>query len=112
MKISVIMTVYNERESLPRLLDSLAGQSRRPDEIVICDGGSSDDTPALIEAYAREHADALPPVRVLVEPGANISRGRNLAIQAAQGPVIVAPAAGVRLEPAWLETLVAPFAEA
>jgi glycosyltransferase involved in cell wall biosynthesis len=112
MKISVIMTVYNERESLPRLLDSLAGQSRRTDEIVICDGGSSDGTPALIEEYARAHADALPQVRVLVEPGANISRGRNLAIAAAQGPVIAATDAGVRLEPDWLEKLVAPFEEA
>ncbi len=109
MKISVIMTVYNERESLPRLLDSLAAQRRRPDEIVICDGGSSDGTPAFIEEYARVHADILPRVRVLVEPGANISRGRNLAIEAAQGPVIAATDAGVRLEPTWLEKLTAPF---
>ena len=109
MNVSVIMTIYNERESLPRLLDSLAGQSRRPDEIVICDGGSSDGTPALIEEYVRTHADVLPPVRVLVEPGANISRGRNLAIEAAQGPVIAATDAGVRLEPDWLEKLAAPF---
>jgi len=109
MQISVILTVFNERESLPRLLDSLAEQSRRPDEIVICDGGSDDGTPAFIEDYARTHADSLPPVHVLVEPRANISRGRNLAIEAARGPIIAATDAGVRLESDWLEKLVAPF---
>ena len=39
---------------------------------------------------------------MIVAPGANISRGRNLAIAAAAGPLIAATDAGVRLEPAWL----------
>ena len=103
--VSVIATVYNEGPSIARLLDSLVAQSRPPDEVVICDGGSSDDTVAIARAYA----DRLPNLRVLVEPGANISRGRNLAIGAANGPVIAATDAGVRLDPAWLERLVAPF---
>ena len=36
--ISVILTVLNEGESIRRLLDSLAAQTRKPDEIVIADG--------------------------------------------------------------------------
>jgi glycosyltransferase involved in cell wall biosynthesis len=109
MDVSVIVTVYNEADSISRLLDSLAAQSRRPNEIVFCDGGSSDGTVALIEQYAACHADLLPNVRVLVEPGANISQGRNRAIQAAHGPIIAATDAGVRLDPAWLAALVAPW---
>ncbi len=103
--VSVIATVYNEGAAIAHLLDSLAAQSRPADEVVICDGGSSDDTAAI----ARSYADRLPNLRVIVEPGANISRGRNLAIGAAQGPIIAATDAGVRLDPAWLERLVAPF---
>lgn len=103
--VSVIATVYNEGTAIARLLDSLVAQSRRPDEVVICDGGSTDDTAEI----ARSYADRLPSLRVIVEPGANISRGRNLAIGAANGPVIAATDAGVRLDPAWLERLVAPF---
>lgn len=103
--VSVIATVYNEGTAIARLLDSLAAQSRPPDEVVICDGGSSDDTVAIVRSYA----DQLPNLRVIVEPGANISRGRNLAIGAAQGPIIAATDAGVRLDPAWLERLIAPF---
>lgn len=112
MNVSVIATVYNEAESIGRLLDSLARQTRRPDEVVFCDGGSSDGTPALIEGYARQHSHELPKVRVIVAPGANISRGRNLAIAAAAGPLIAATDAGVRLEQDWLERLVAPWNKA
>jgi glycosyltransferase involved in cell wall biosynthesis len=105
--VSVIATVYNEGESLRRLLDSLAAQTRPPDEVVICDGGSRDNTVAILESYQ----DRLPNLRVIVEPGANISRGRNVAITAARGPIIAATDAGVRLSPQWLAELVAPFEE-
>ncbi|MEZ4637604.1 MAG: glycosyltransferase [Caldilineaceae bacterium] len=106
--VSLIATVYNEGESLRRLLDSVAAQRRQPDEVVICDGGSQDDTVAILESYRGR----LPNLRILVEPGANISRGRNLAIAAARGPVIAATDAGVRLDPGWLEALIEPFDEA
>jgi len=110
MKVSVIATIYNERKSIIRLLDSLANQTRRPDEIVLCDGGSTDGTVEAIRAYAQRHPERLPNLRVIEAPGANISRGRNLAIAAAQGPIIAATDAGVRLEPTWLEKLVEPWA--
>jgi glycosyltransferase involved in cell wall biosynthesis len=107
LRVSVICTVLNEGESIRRLLDSLTAQTRMPDEVVVVDGGSNDNTVAVIQAYA----DRLP-LRVLVEPGANISRGRNVAISAATGDVIASTDAGVWLEPAWLAELLAPFDEA
>lgn len=112
MNVSLIVTVYNERSSIQRLLDSLGRQTRRPDEIVICDGGSSDGTVELIYQYVAEFADTYPPLQLLIEPGANISRGRNLAIAAAKGPVIAATDAGVRLADDWLAHLVAPWDQA
>ena len=98
MRVSVIATVYNECHSIQRLLDSLAAQTRPPDEVVICDGGSTDGTAQIVEEYARRQAHVLPNLRLIVAPGANISRGRNLAIEAAAGPLIAATDAGVRLE--------------
>ena len=109
--VSVITTVYNECQQIERLLDSLAGQSRRPDEIIICDGGSTDGTVAIIQAWAARNRDRLPTLQLLVEPGANISRGRNLAIAAAAGPYIAVTDAGVVLEPNWLAELVAPWVD-
>ena len=106
MNISVIATVLNEGPSIERLLESLAGQSRPPDEVVVVDGGSTDGTAAALRASA---AAGRLPVRILVRPGANISQGRNAAIAAATGDVIASTDAGVRLEPGWLQALVAPF---
>ncbi len=100
-RVSVILTVKNEAHSLPRLLDSLAAQTWPPDEIVICDGGSTDDTLAILRAEKRL------PLQVIVRPGANISQGRNAAIEAASGDIIAVTDGGVWLEPCWLEELVA-----
>ena len=107
MRVTVISTVLNEGEAIRRLLDSLLAQTRRPDEVVIVDGGSRDNTVTVIQEYA-----ARLPLRVLVEPGANISRGRNVAIAAATGDVIASVDAGVWLETQWLEKLVAPLESA
>lgn len=106
-RVSVICTVLNEGDAIRQLLDSLAAQMQAPDEVVIVDGGSRDNTVAVI----REYAGRLP-LRVLVEPGANISRGRNLAIAAATGEIIASTDAGVWLEPTWLQKLLEPFGSA
>ncbi|MGC9359222.1 MAG: glycosyltransferase [Anaerolineae bacterium] len=107
MRVSVIVTVLNERDSLPALLSSLAEQTCLPDEVIIVDGGSTDGTLAYLREQAR--LGRLPLV-VLSAPGANISTGRNCAIAAAKGDVIAATDAGVRLGTDWLERLVEPFA--
>ncbi len=107
MPTTVISTVLNEGEAIRRLMDSLVAQTRPPDEVVIVDGGSRDNTVAVLQEYA----DRLP-LRVIIEPGANISRGRNVAIEAATGDVIASVDAGVWLEPTWLATLLAPFDDA
>jgi len=104
MKASVIMTVLDEGEAIRAVLDSLAAQSRPPDEVVIADGGSRDNTVAVI----REYEDRLP-LKVFAAPGANISQGRNAAIRAASGQIIAVTDAGVRCDPDWLERLIAPF---
>ena len=109
MKVSVIATVLNEGPAIERLLASLAAQSRLPDEVVIADGGSTDGTLAVLADWAG--SGRLPLLHVLEVPGTNISAGRNAAIAAASGDVMATTDAGVRLEPGWLEALVAPFEE-
>ncbi len=104
--VTVIATVLNEGESIERVLDSLAAQTRRPGEVVIADGGSSDDTVSILERYAARAPYSL---RTLSCPGTNISQGRNAAIEVARGEVIAVTDAGVRLPVEWLHELVAPF---
>jgi glycosyltransferase involved in cell wall biosynthesis len=55
MKISVAMCTYNGAEYLPEQLESIVAQSRRPDEIVISDDGSTDQTQTVIKHFA-EHS--------------------------------------------------------
>jgi glycosyltransferase involved in cell wall biosynthesis len=104
MRVSVIVTVKNESSSVTRLLQSLCDQTRQADEVVIVDGGSKDDTLEQLRTWERRL-----PLRILVEAGCNISRGRNIAIAAAQGPIIASTDAGVRADPSWLASLLSPF---
>jgi glycosyltransferase involved in cell wall biosynthesis len=111
MAIAVILTVLNEAEALPRLLASLAAQTRRPDEVVVAEGGSRDGTPAVLAEWGVKLAAQGVPLRVVAAPGANISQGRNRAIAAATADIIAATDAGVRCDPEWLARLTAPFAD-
>jgi glycosyltransferase involved in cell wall biosynthesis len=112
VKVSVIVTVFNEEASIQRLLNSLAQQTRRPDEVIVCDGGSSDQTLPLLQRHQEQQTAGLLNLQVLSAPGANISQGRNYAIQAAAGPIIAVTDAGVRLDQRWLERLIAPWERA
>jgi glycosyltransferase involved in cell wall biosynthesis len=105
-RVSVITTLLNERETAGRLLTSLAGQQRRPDEVVVVDGGSRDGTPGVVEESA---AAACLPLRLIRAPGANISQGRNRAVREAASEVIAATDGGVELHPAWLQRLAWPL---
>jgi glycosyltransferase involved in cell wall biosynthesis len=50
------MATYNGRRRIRRQLDSLAAQSRLPDELVVCDDCSDDDTIAVVEGFAKAAA--------------------------------------------------------
>lgn len=98
------MTIKDDAAALPRLLDSIAAQTRPPDQVVIVDGGSTDETLDILRLNSHHL-----PLRVISLPGANISQGRNAAIRAASGDIICSTDAGVRLDPRWLEEIVAPL---
>lgn len=54
MKISIAMATFNGAQYIREQLDSLVAQTRRPDELVICDDGSSDETVAMLTAFSKE----------------------------------------------------------
>jgi GT2 family glycosyltransferase len=103
--VSLVVTLFNEADSLEGWLDSLARQSRGPDEIVLVDAGSSDGTIERLRTEARRDAR----IRLHVVPGLNVPQGRNEAIRRAQNPLIAVTDAGTLLEAEWLERLLAPI---
>lgn len=52
MTISIAMCTYNGERYLQEQLDSIAMQTRPPDEMVICDDRSQDGTPQIARAFA------------------------------------------------------------
>lgn len=54
--VSVAMATYNGAAYLNAQLESLRTQKRPPDELVICDDGSTDGTLALLEAFREQVA--------------------------------------------------------
>jgi len=104
--VAVVATVRNEITTITRLVETLVGGSRAPDQIVITDAGSTDGTWEELQRLAALHP-ILRPIRV----AGNRSRGRNLAIALADHDVIAAIDGGCVPRHEWLEELVAPFAE-
>jgi glycosyltransferase involved in cell wall biosynthesis len=86
MKLSVALCTYNGERFLREQLESIASQSRPPDELIVCDDGSSDNTLAIIKRFALE---APFPVRLDVNP-TNLGSTKNfeLAISRCRGDVI------------------------
>lgn len=85
MRLSVVLCTYNGATYLRPQLDSLLAQTLLPDEILIHDDGSTDDTLAI----AREYAARLPFIRIISHSGPHgINPNFFAALRAAQGNYI------------------------
>lgn len=104
IKVSLITTERNEKDSIAEFIDSVLAQSQKPDEIVIADGGSSDGTLEIINEYIKKGA----PIKLVKAPG-NRSIGRNAATSAASNEYIACTDVGSRLDKNWLRNITKPF---
>ncbi len=80
------MCTYNGEKYLQEQLESIAKQSRLPDELIVCDDNSQDGTVHILEAFA---ATALFPVKIF-RNNINIGSTKNFekAIELCKGDVI------------------------
>lgn len=101
MKVSIVVTVLNEEESIIRLLESIFYQTKKPDEVVIVDGGSKDKTVRLIKEFKN--------IRLVELKGANRPRGRNVGIKMTKNEIIAITDGGCVLDKNWLEEIISPF---
>ena len=101
MKISVVVPVLNEEASIAVLLDSLLGQTRKPDEIALTDGGSTDKTLVIIREYIERGVS----IQLVCEKMALPGRGRNLAAERASSEWLAFTDAGIRPASNWLAAL-------
>jgi glycosyltransferase involved in cell wall biosynthesis len=82
MTISVVIPTYNHAAFLPQAVESVLAQTRRADEVIVVDDGSTDGTGALV-------AQRYPAVRLLSQPNRGLAAARNRGLQAARGDLVV-----------------------
>jgi glycosyltransferase involved in cell wall biosynthesis len=88
MNISLIITTYNWKKALELSILSVFQQTRRPDELIIADDGSSQDTTELVQRLAG--GSPIPVFHVWQEDqGFRAARIRNKAIVKARGEYLV-----------------------
>ncbi len=102
MKVSLIITTYNWKEALEVVLKSVLQQTRLPDEVIIADDGSREDTKELINHYRHNY-----PVPLIhswqKDDGFRAARSRNLAISKATGSYIIIIDGDILLHPSFIE---------
>lgn len=101
-QVSLIIPVYNESRTIGKLINTIQNQTYFPDEIIIVDGGSTDDTVSLIkELTTGDHRYRL------IEAGrAMPGKGRNIGSSNAKNEWISYTDAGIELNNEWLQKLV------
>ncbi len=102
MTISVIIPAYNEEKYLPRTLDSIHRLNRKPDEILVVDGGSTDKTASVAKAHG---------ARVITIPHRGIGFARQKGLEAAKGDVVAFTDADTIVPDNWLSIIEATLSK-
>ena len=89
--VSIIIPVLNEEKMLPLIFGQLRTLCPAPDEIILVDGGSTDQTVSLIEQHIKREQDGEvhPSMQLLNCPVARRSSQMNLGARSATGTYLV-----------------------
>lgn len=100
--ISVIIALYNKEDYIEATIRSVLLQTMPPDEIIIADDGSTDESVARIRALVD------PRIQIISTElaGSGPSVARNIAIRAASGKWLAILDADDLWEPRYIETMV------
>ncbi len=86
--VSVVIPCYNGLPYLPDALDSAIAQTYKPEQIIVVDDGSSDQSPQTVRDYARDHPDA--GIELIQQANAGEPAARNTGINAAHSRWVAA----------------------
>lgn len=81
--VSIIVPSFNQGKFLRDALDSTLAQDYRPLEVIVCDGGSTDETVGILEEYASRW----PEIRWWSEPDRGVADAVNKGIERATGVI-------------------------
>lgn len=83
-KVSVVMCVFNGCDFVSDAIDSILSQSFMDFEFIICDDGSTDDTPKILKDYAKIDKR----VKIITKGNSGLTKSLNWAITFAGGEYI------------------------
>ncbi|MBI5357128.1 glycosyltransferase family 2 protein [Candidatus Collierbacteria bacterium] len=111
--ISVVIPVYNEEKVIGRCLESLAGQTLKPKEVIIVDDGSTDGTEREVEIATGRTGRYTPRNDVVVLRQKHLGAGaaRNLGTKHSTGDILVFVDADMIFSRTFLADLVKPIQE-
>lgn len=95
--LSIVIPAYNEEHHLKACLDSIAAQTEMPDEVILVDNNSKDDTAKIAKTY--------PFVRVVTEKQQGVLFARDRGFYEAKGELIGRIDADSRLARDWVEQI-------
>jgi glycosyltransferase involved in cell wall biosynthesis len=95
MSVSVVIPVFNGARHLAEALASIAGQTRRPDEVLVVDDASTDRSPQIAAAWGA--------TLIRLSSNGGPARARNVAIREAAGDLIAFLDADDRWAPTHLD---------
>ena len=98
INISVIIPTYNEEKNISTLINALLSQSFLPDEIIISDGYSTDNTLKIVHDLFKDN-DL---IKVINRKGKCRGSGRNEGIMSAKNNFLALIDSGTIPEKDWL----------
>ncbi len=96
MTISVVIPAYNEEKYLSNTFKSLDRLHRKPDEVVVIDGGSGDKTVSIAKKYG---------AKVYVEKKRGIGLARDIGLKKATSDIVAYTDADTRVNKYWLDRI-------
>ena len=101
MKVSVIVPVYNTRNSLQKMVDSLLAQTFDDFEVLLIDDGSTDGSADICDAYAKKDKR----IRVFHKENRGGAMARQTGVDNAQGEYSIHADSDDWVEPTMLENM-------
>jgi glycosyltransferase involved in cell wall biosynthesis len=107
LTISVVICAHNEEEWIEKALQSLTEQHRQPDEVIVVNNVSTDNTPAIVEMFSKTHPKMT--IQLVNEPQKGLHHARETGWRAASSDIIAMTDADIRFPPDWLQIIEESF---